>query len=293
VGYTLKSSVHCSGVGVHSGQPLTLRLCPALKGTGYVFERVDLEESKRFIPATFQNITNSKFNTQIGFKDVVISTVEHVLAALTACHITDMIIQIDGPEMPVMDGSSGSFVKIIQEGGLAQVSDTRSFLVLDKELFVETSYGSSIQLMPASYFSIQVVQDFKGREGVQNQFFKIEDVYCSFAEQIARARTFGFYQDAEKMWAAGLSKGASLENTVVVKEGVVMNEKGLRFDNECARHKALDIIGDFALLGYGLQLACHAQNPGHELNAMVMKALLENPGHWHIEEKLVKPSFEI
>lgn len=290
--YTLQSSVHCSGIGVHSGQSLNLRLCPAPKATGYVFERVDLEGPERFIPATFQNITSSKFNTQVGVEDVVVSTVEHVLAALTACHITDAIIQIDGTEMPVMDGSSIPFIDMIQEGGIAKISETRPFLILDEGIFVETSYGASIKLIPASYFSIQVDQDFKGREGIENQSFKIEDVYFSFADQIARARTFGFYQDAEKMWAAGLSKGASLDNTVVVKEGAVMNEKGLRFDNECARHKALDIIGDFALLGYGLQLACHAQNPGHELNAMVMKALLENPDYWHIEEKLVKPPFE-
>ena len=290
---TLKSSVHCSGVGVHSGKSLNLKLCPASKGTGYVFERVDLEGPERFIPATFQNITSSKFNTQVGVEDVVVSTVEHVLAALTACHVTDVLIQINGPEMPVMDGSSESFVKMIQKGGLEQIAKTRPFLILDEGLFVEMDYGASIKLMPASFFSIQVDQDFKGREGIQNQSFNVENVYRSFADQIARARTFGFYQDAEKMWAAGLSKGASLENTVVVKEGAVMNEKGLRFDNECARHKALDIIGDFALLGYGLQLACYAQNPGHELNAMVMKALLENPDHWHIEEKLVKPPFEI
>lgn len=287
--YTLQTNVQCSGIGVHSGQCINLRLLPASAGTGFKFVRTDLGGPDNFINATLQTIVNSRFNTQIGEGDIKVSTVEHVLAALTALHVTDVIIEVDGPEIPIMDGSAAPFVFLIQCAGLAPIADTRPFLVLKEETTIKTSYGAEMLLEPSHTFSIDVEQDFNGREGVQNQSFHIEDVYDSFITMVASARTFGFYQDAQKMWSAGLSKGASLDNTVVMQEGSIMNKQGLRYTNECARHKALDIIGDFALLGMGLQLACIAKNPGHGLNAQVMKTLLENQHLWRLEHKSVCP----
>ncbi len=282
--FVLKKSASCSGVGVHSGSRIQLTFHPAPAGVGRVFRRTDLSENN-VIEAKLEHVVDTKFNTSLGNEEGVrVSTVEHVLAALSTAGVSDVYIDVDGPEMPIMDGSAAPFLELVRAAGVEDASHTKETLVLTQPLSIQTDYGAHMTLEPCDVFSIDVTQDFKGREGVEAQRSVIEDVYHHFASDISKARTFGFYEDAEKMWAAGLSKGASLDNTVVIQEGAVMNEDGVRFDNECARHKILDVVGDFSLLGWPLKLYCKTYNPGHHLNYLMMKKVLDTPSAWYLEK---------
>ena len=271
---TVKKVVQCVGNGVHSGEQMIMTLRPAPQGTGRVFRRVDLEGNPEIL-ADVEQVVDTKFNTTLGnAHGVTVRTVEHLLAAVSACQITDLYMDLEGPEVPILDGSAACFIELLNEAGCSPLEKRERLpLSVSYPLTVETDYGAKITVEPSAKFSIEVTVDFKGRDGLPQSFYQTDDVYKDFAMNIARARTFGFFEDAEKMWAAGLAKGSSLENTVVFKEGGVLNDDGQRFENECARHKALDIVGDLALLNKPLAFHLTAYNPGHHLTYLLMKKL--------------------
>lgn len=282
---TIAQSVSCSGVGVHSGVPISITLRPAPDNFGICFQRTDLKdasEKEARIKACSENIADTAFCTKlINEFGNSISTVEHLMAAFAGNGITNALVEVDGPELPIMDGSAAPFLFLIECAGVKVQASQAKYIKVLKEIRVETDYGFAM-LSPGDSFDAEASLDFASRSSMKTQSFKGKDLYQRFKKELARARTFGFYADAEKLKAAGLAKGASLDNAVVFDEGSVLNPEGLRFENECARHKILDMIGDFYLAGAPLKATFKGKNFGHTLNADLLKALLSDTTAWEM-----------
>ncbi len=275
--YTIASPVVFGGVGVHSGKAVCMIVHPTTVDHGIVFERTDIEDQPNRIRASWTMVQSTNMCTTIANHfGVSVATVEHILAALTGIGITNAHITIDGPEVPIMDGCSQAFCEGILEAGTVRQSKKRHKLNITHTVKVENEHGwAQISPSDTSLFSVHFTpsQRYEGLTGDQHQEFSLlED---DFTKLVAGARTFGFYEDAQKLWAAGLAKGASLDNTVVIHKGTVMNESGLRFTNELVRHKLLDAIGDIALAEYLLVGHYEALNPGHTLNYQLLKKYFE------------------
>jgi UDP-3-O-[3-hydroxymyristoyl] N-acetylglucosamine deacetylase len=269
---TLSCAFTCEGIGVHGAQPVTMTVHPAPSNTGYRFKRIDIAGSRNQIQARFDAVTQTTMNTQLtNASGVSISTVEHLLAALVASGVDNAIIEIDGPEVPIMDGSSKVFMELINKAGVKVLRSPKKVLKLINEVELRTNNGF-VRLIPAQRSSFKVSFDFSKRlpHLFSYTFIPSKD---SFADLIAPARTFGFYEDAQKVWAMGLAKGTSLDNSIILKDGKVMNEEGLRFKDEYVRHKILDAMGDLALSGYTLMVGYEAHNPSHGLNNQLLREL--------------------
>jgi UDP-3-O-[3-hydroxymyristoyl] N-acetylglucosamine deacetylase len=270
---TIQKTVSLQGIGVHSGHTATLTLSPLPESSGIIFERTDVMENNR-IPSSFEAVVDTRFSTTLSNPHgITISTIEHLMAALAAFQINNVLVQVSGPEMPIMDGSSAAFVTLLHEAGvLAQQAPQPILKILKPIEIVEENRW--IRLNPSPNFGFDVTIDFHGREGLtpQTQAFSLSQE--GFEEDISFARSFGFFQDAEKLYALGLAKGSSLENAVIIQEGAIMNPQGLRYGNEMVRHKILDALGDFYLGGCLIQGTCHALNPGHEFNNRLMCKVL-------------------
>lgn len=271
--YTIACPVVFDGVGVHSGKAVCMIVHPTTVDHGIIFERTDIEDLPNRIRASWTTVKATNMCTTIAnASNVSVATVEHILAALTGLGITNAHITIDGPEVPIMDGCSKAFCEGILESGVVRQSKKRNHLKIQKTVRVENENGWA-QLSPyeESLFSVHFKPSdrYEGLTGDQFQSFSL--LNDDFSELVASARTFGFYEDAQKLWAAGLAKGASLENTVVIHQGAVMNEGGLRYNNELVRHKLLDAIGDIALAEFLLIGHYEALNPGHTLNYQLLK----------------------
>ncbi len=279
---TLAQSVSCVGVGVHSGKPASLTLIPAPVGTGYVFVRSDLNAPQNIIPAKYDTVVDTMMCTKLANSyGVSVSTVEHVLAALAGANISNAIIEINGPEVPIMDGSSSVFSQMIANAGIdIQGAKTPTIKIL-KSVKV-THGGASAEFSPCD--GRLVSMEFDGHGRLQNLMDETEYSFDldtdDFADLLSDARTFGFYEDAEKLWAAGLAQGASLENTVVIQGDSIMNEEGLRSEDEFVRHKILDAVGDLALAGVAIQGHFKGFNSGHALNNQLLRALFSTPNAW-------------
>lgn len=277
---TIQESVRCTGVGVHTGRSIGLAFKPAALGSGINFIRKDLTGAEK-IPASFRYVSETRFCTTLtNDRGQSIATVEHVMAALWAFGITDIMVEVDGPEVPIMDGSAAPFLFLLHCAGKKEFTKKQSVLRLKKMVRVETEEGQYIQAMPADTLQIGVSLDFYGREGLTHQTANLSVIDQTFQHDIARARTFGFFSDAQKMWSAGLSQGASLDNTLVFQEGVVMNPQGMRYPNECAKHKLLDLVGDLYLSGHYVCANITACNPGHSLNKRFLDALFSKKAHY-------------
>ena len=208
------------------------------------------------------------------------------MAALYGCSIDNVIIEINGPEVPIMDGSSAPFVFLIESSGILEQSLARKSLVVLKEVSVEHNGGTST-LSPAENFSLSFDFASPDRKGMSEDTFTFYPASGNFKLDIARARTFGFYEDIEKLRAHGLARGGSLDNAIVIQDGKVLNEEGLRYNNELVRHKMLDVLGDLYLVGHPIIGHFHAYRGGHTLNNLLLKALLSDPTAYEIRE--VKP----
>jgi len=271
--HTIASPVVFDGVGVHSGKAVCMIVHPTTVDHGIVFERTDIEDKPNRIRASWKMVTATNMCTTISNSSgVSVATVEHILAALVGIGITNAHITIDGPEVPIMDGCSAAFCNALQEAGTTRQPKKRHQLKITHTVRVENEHGWA-QLSPkdSNLFEVHFApsERYEGLTNEQHQEFSLlED---DFTKLVASARTFGFYEDAQKLWAAGLAKGASLENTVVIHKGAVMNENGLRYDNELVRHKLLDAIGDMDLAEYLLIGHYEALNPGHTLNYQLLK----------------------
>lgn len=272
---TVNAAVSCRGMGVHSGEMIDLTILPASAGTGIVFERTDCAGSAP-IAALSDNVVATHMCTTLGDgNSVTIATVEHLMAALAACGIDNAHIQVSGGEIPIMDGSSAFFIDLLNTVGTAELNASRTYLKILKPIRVgnDKSYA---MINPSLTAAFDATVDFHGRGGQAAQSFEFRGPMTAFQTDVAAARTFGFLDDAKKLWSAGLSRGASLDNTVVFDDLGVLNDGGLRYDNECARHKVLDAIGDVMLAGHPIIGHYTSHNGGHTLNHRLVQALLRD-----------------
>jgi UDP-3-O-[3-hydroxymyristoyl] N-acetylglucosamine deacetylase len=269
---TVAKRVTATGIGLHSGHPVTLTLAPAPADAGVTFVRMDLGVE---IPGRNEFVVDTTLNTTVGIGKARVSTVEHVMAALAGMGIDNCRVEVDGPEMPVLDGSAAPFVVMIREAGVQTLRAGRRFVVLDRP--VEVREGDKLaRFEPADAFRISFTADFN-HPLITNQSLDVTVSDRTFEREIARARTFCFRRDIEKMQAMGLAKGGSLENAIVVDEYSILNPEGLRFADEFARHKVLDAIGDLALFGMPVVGALTAVKSGHAMNQALVRKVLADP----------------
>jgi len=274
---TLRQKIDFNGIGVHSGQPVSMTLLPADANTGIVFNvtcpKTGCSED---IPATFTSISSTDLCTVLGeVGGVYIATVEHLMAALRALNVDNVIVEIDGNEVPVMDGSSRVFVEAINQAGLRQLGAPRCYIRVNRPIRVDmgASWG---EFIPHSGTRFEVEIDFDS-EAIGNQTYARDLTAETFSKDLSGARTFGFMKDVEHLWAAGFALGSSLENSVVIgDDNRVINPEGLRYVDEFVRHKTLDAIGDLALAGAPILGCYRSYRGGHKLNALVLKALLSD-----------------
>lgn len=276
---TVLGSAECSGVGVHSGEKVKLRIKPAPVNSGITFVRTDIAKGMREIQARWDQVVDTRMCTVIGNKaGVKVATIEHLMAALHAYGITNAVIEIDGPEVPVMDGSSDSFVFLIEMAGVAiQTAPVRTIEILSP--IEVTAAGKFARLTPSFEATYSFDIDFD-RAPIARQSHSFVLSPDSFRAEISRARTFGFYEEVEQMHKAGLARGGSLDNAVVIKDQLVMNEDGLRYGNEFVRHKLLDAVGDLALAGAVICGHFHGSCSGHALNNQLLRALFADSSAW-------------
>jgi len=280
---TLASEISLTGTGVHSGAPVSITLCPADGDAGIRFLLSNGDADGTEIAADPRSVTGVTLCTVLGDGNgASIATVEHLLAALSGLGVDNALIEIDSSEVPIMDGSASRFVEAIDEAGLAELEAPRRFLKVLKRIAVEDA-GAFGELTPNNGFHIDVEIDFDSPL-IGSQRIEIDVNPGSFRRELSRARTFGFMKDVERLWAAGLALGASLENTVAIGDDRVINREGLRFTDEFVRHKALDAVGDLALAGAPILGSFRSYRGGHRLNALVLKALFADPEAWTMIE---------
>ncbi len=271
---TLRSRAIVTGAGVHSNAPVRLVLHPADANTGICFLRTGLPgEQERVIEARWSQVSMTELCTVIGQPDsATISTVEHLLAALSGLGVDNVLVEIDGPEVPIMDGSAVEFVEAIDQAGIVQLNAPRKYLKILKPIRVEHGRAFS-ELRPADRgFRLEVEIDFAA--GVIGRQKKVIDLDAdSFRSDLSRARTFGFLRDVERLWKAGFALGASLDNTVALDGERVLNPGGLRYGDEFVRHKTLDAVGDLALAGAPIIGSYRSFCGGHKMNVAVLEAL--------------------
>ncbi len=274
---TLRQKIDFSGIGVHSGQPVSMTLLPAEANTGIVFNVTCPKTGNcEDIPATFTSISSTDLCTVLGnIGKVYIATVEHLMAALRALNVDNAVVEIDGNEVPVMDGSSRVFVEAINAVGLRDLHAPRCYIRVNRPVRVDmgASWG---EFIPHSGTRFEVEIDFDS-EAIGNQTYARDLTAETFTKELSGARTFGFMKDVERLWAAGYALGSSLENSVVIgDDNRVINPDGLRYVDEFVRHKTLDAIGDLALAGAPILGCYRSYRGGHKLNSLVLQALLSD-----------------
>ena len=276
---TLRQQVTVAGIGVHSGSPVSATLHPAEADTGVVFWRCG-SDGDRELPANFRSVTATEFATVLGDQSgPAVSTTEHVLAALYGLGVDNAVVEVDGPEVPIMDGSAAPFVEAIDQVGVATMSAPRRYIKVLKPIRVNAD-GCYGELRP-HWRGLRVETEIEfDHPLIGRQKFAIDIEPDRFRRELARARTFGFMRDVAKLWSAGYALGASFENTVVIAENRVLNPEGLRFADEFVRHKAVDAIGDIALSGAPLLGAYRSMRGGHKLNHAVLTALMADRSAW-------------
>jgi UDP-3-O-[3-hydroxymyristoyl] N-acetylglucosamine deacetylase len=277
---TIESEIVLSGIGVHSGQEVSLILHPAEADTGWVFLVPNDAGKLSRIPADYRWVSNVTLCTVLSDgKGASVSTVEHLLAALRGMNIDNVEIEIEGGELPILDGSAAPFVDAIDEVGIRVLDEARRYIKILKPIRYEEENGSVAELLPYDGFRFDVEIDF-GATVIGRQRLDIDLTPSAFRHEISRARTFGFVKDVERLWAVGRALGSSLENSVAISDDRVLNPEGLRFDDEFVRHKTLDAIGDLALAGAPIMGHFRSVRGGHRVNTMMVKALYENRHCW-------------
>jgi UDP-3-O-[3-hydroxymyristoyl] N-acetylglucosamine deacetylase len=279
---TIAEKVSCTGIGLHGGAPVQVTLLPARADSGIVFARTDRAHPLE-IPARPSAVTSTERATTLGRGEVTIGTVEHLLAALYGLGVDNVRVEIDGAELPVMDGSAASFVYLIRSAGLFEQREPRCVLRLRRPIEVRDG-DRRISLSPARSFRVTYAVDFE-HPAILRQEYRVRSMDpVTFERELSAARTFGFLSDVEALWRAGLGRGGSLQNTVVLDDRRVLNHEGLRWPDEFVRHKVLDLLGDLALLGVPIQGHVRVERGGHWLHHRLLAALLENPDAWWIHD---------
>ena len=273
---TLKAAARTTGVGLHTGARVELTLRPATADTGIVFHRTDLAGSPP-LPATATMVGDTRLSSTLRAGDAGVSTVEHLMSALAGLGIDNLHVDVAGPEVPIMDGSAGPFVYLLQGAGIVEQDAPKRYLRVVAPVEVRDG-DKGARFEPFDGFRLDFTIDFPHPVfGTENRHVVIDFAEHSYIREVARARTFGFMQDVEAMRAAGLGLGGSLQNAIVLDEVRVLNSEGLRYDNEFVRHKVLDAIGDLYLLGHPLIGQYTAHKSGHALNNALARALLARP----------------
>lgn len=278
---TLKSKMTFSGVGLHSGREITVILRPAEAGTGIVFHRVDLTPPVS-IEARAANVVNTRLSTTIGKSGAVVATIEHLMSALYGCGIDNVHIDINGPEVPILDGSAVQIVNGITAAGIKILGKPRKYLVVKRPVTVVDG-DKKVTIIPSRFFRVSFDMRFS-HPVVNNQFRSLKFTEEAFNKEISAARTFGFIAEVEMLKANGLAQGASLENAVGIDENGIVNPEGLRFTDEFVRHKILDAIGDLSLVGYHVIGHVKALKSGHDLNHKLVSELLAKQDCWKLVE---------
>src|SRR5260221_3404092 len=276
---TIKNPIHCRGVGLHSGVKAAMTLHPAAPGSGIVFRRTDAGGAGAEIAATWQNVVESALCTTLSNGDAItIGTVEHLMAAVAGDEIDNVLVELDGPEVPIMDGSAAPFVFLIECAGVVEQDAPRQAIRILKTVTAGDKEKSAC-LMPDDGFSMSFEIDFASR-AVSQQDLSIVFDSETFKSEISRARTFGFLHEVDRMRAAGLARGGSLDNAVVVSGDTILNEGGLRYADEFVRHKLLDSLGDLYLAGAPIIGHFRGLRSGHLLNRKLLEPLFATPDAW-------------
>ena len=282
---TIEKKVSTRGIGLHSGKAVKMSLLPAAENTGIVFKRTDVAEEQSLIPADYRAVSATNLGTTLENKfGIEVATIEHLVAALWGMEIDNVLVEINAPEIPIMDGSSADFVTLIKKAGVKEQSEPRKVLRVLKEIRVGDKKNYA-KLIPAAGFSVRFEIEFddKAIAHQKNEFaFDSE----TFLKDIAQARTFCRKKDVDMMHAAGLALGGSLDNAIVVDDGKVLNPEGLRFNDEFVRHKILDSIGDLYLSRYRIQGGYIGYKAGHKINNQALRAMFDNPKGWELVDEV-------
>lgn len=289
--HTIKNIISFSGVGLHTGCNVNVRIRPSKADTGITFIRTDIAGAAP-IKANAANVVATNYATSLGVSNVKVSTVEHLLAAFYGFGVDNAVVELDGSEVPVLDGSAAHFIEMLEETGLTKQSASKKYLVVKKpiKVFDGEKYAFLLPSKDRQFivdYSIDFAHSFLSKQSFSSLFSK--DV---FKDEVANARTFGFLRDIEMLKANGLARGGSLENAVVIGEDSILNADGLRYPDEFVRHKVLDMVGDISLIGYqviGCLVACRS---GHALNYRLVQELLGRPGSWVLSDMLADASRE-
>ncbi|MHC8597263.1 UDP-3-O-acyl-N-acetylglucosamine deacetylase [Arenicellales bacterium IMCC55707] len=276
---TLKTVIGATGVGLHTGEKVLLTLRPAPVDTGIIFRRVDLDPVID-IPASLENVCDTRLSTTIEYQGTRVSTVEHLMAAFAGLHIDNAIVELDSTEVPIMDGSAAVFVFLIQSAGIEMQSEAKRFIRIKDR--IEVREGDKwARFEPYDGFRLSFSIDFDHPTMKSSaQHATVDLSKASFTKEVSRARTFGFLQDVEALREAGLARGGSLDNAIVLDDDRVINDDGLRYGDEFVKHKILDAIGDLYLLGHPLIGTFSAHKSGHGLNNGLLRELVDQTSCW-------------
>ena len=287
---TIKNTIKATGIGLHTGKKISLTLVPGLPNSGIVFRRVDLDPVIE-IKACPENVGNTVLSTTLSDKGSQVSTVEHLMSAIAGLGIDNLNINIDAPEVPIMDGSAGPFVFLLQSAGIVEQNHAKKFIKIKKALTVKDDKNDKwVKLSPFKGFKVSFTIDFDHpvfKTKTHNSVLDFSSV--SYVKEVSRARTFGFMRDVEALRSKNLVLGGSLDNAVVVDDHRILNEEGLRYEDEFVKHKILDAVGDLYLLGHSLIGAFEGYKSGHDLNNRILNELMDNVSAW---EEVSYESFE-
>lgn len=278
---TIRQSVEVEGVGIHSGEKTTLRFKPAPANTGVYFVRTDLP-SRPFLKVSATNVQAVSYQTSLGGADFTVATIEHCVSALSALRIDNIYIELDGPEIPICDGSAAYFLNALLQAELIELDEPRRYCYITEPV-AYTESDKSAYVLPYHGLRLTVGIDFP-HQVIGKQVLDIEVNEQSFVRDIARARTFGFLKDVETMKAAGLARGGSLDNCIVLDETQVINPEGLRFRDEFVRHKALDALGDLVTLEMPLMAHVVLNKAGHDMMNKLIRKIVSSPQSYRFVE---------
>ena len=278
---TLKNVIRATGVGLHTGEKVYLTLRPAPVDTGVVFRRIDLDVPVE-VPARADNVGDTRLSTSLEKDGVKISTVEHLMSAFAGLGIDNAYVDLTAPEVPIMDGSAGPFVFLLQSAGIEEQSSAKKYIRIKKKLRLEDG-DKWAQFQPLDGFKVSFTIDFD-HPVIKNavQVATVDFSTTSFVKEVSRARTFGFMHDLEALRNAGLARGGSLDNAIVMDNYHILNEDGLRYEDEFVKHKVLDAIGDLYLLGHPLIGEFSAYKSGHELNNRLLRKLINDKSAYEV-----------
>lgn len=280
---TIKKEIRCSSAGLHSGRKVNMTIRPAGADEGIVFLRRDLPDNNR-VKATLENVIDTTLATTIGTNGTVVSTVEHLLSAFSGMGVDNAVIELDKPEVPIMDGSALPFVDMLKNVGTKVQGKCKKLLVVRKTVSVSDGIGTAM-LLPSMGFRITYKIDFN-HPLIGEQTYQMAFSDVNYEKEICRARTFGFLKDVEYLQARGLALGGSLKNAIVMDDNKIINKEGLRFADEFVKHKILDAIGDLSLLGMPIIGHFVADRSGHKLNNLLLRELLSREANWEIVSHL-------